>query len=138
MKRTRRACLTSVALAACAALLVSPLAGCSGGETRAQIGQAAAAARVTFVELGSDRCVPCIQMRPVMDEIRSRYAGEVNVVFHDVWTEQGQPYVREFRIRVIPTQVFLDAGGREFFRHEGYLPAAEVEKILALQGVRQR
>ena len=92
--------------------------------------------RVTFVELGSDRCIPCIQMREVMKQVEDRYGEQVRIVFHDVWTPEGEPYARQYRIRVIPTQVFLDAQGQEYFRHEGYFPIAGVAEILALKGVR--
>ena len=95
-------------------------------------------AHVTFVELGSDKCIPCIKMRPVMQEIQDRYGDQVRIVFYDVWTPDGQPYARQYGIRVIPTQVFLDAEGQEYFRHEGYFPTSEVVKILALKGVRER
>ena len=44
---------------------------------------------VTFVELGSDRCIPCIKMREVMKEIQERYGDQVRIVFHDVWTPEG-------------------------------------------------
>jgi len=132
-----------------AAVFAAVVAGCSGGgdgndapggsASRSSSGSAEAAAPVvTFVELGSDKCVPCIQMRPVMEEIESQYGHQVRVVFHDVWTDEGAPYARQYRIRVIPTQVFLDAQGREYYRHEGYFPTAEVVKILALQGVKKR
>lgn len=92
-------------------------------------------AKVTFIELGSVRCIPCRMMQPVMDEIRRAYPDQVEVVFYDVWTEEGSPYAREYGIRVIPTQVFLDAEGREYYRHEGFFPLEEVEKVLGMQGV---
>jgi thioredoxin 1 len=93
---------------------------------------------VTFVELGSDRCIPCIKMREIMNEIEDRYGEQVCIVFYDVWTPDGEPYARQFGIRVIPTQVFLDAKGQEYFRHEGYFPITEVAKILDLKAVRLR
>jgi thioredoxin 1 len=31
----------------------------------------------------------------------------------------------------MPTQVFLDKDGKEFFRHEGFYPKADIEKMLA-------
>jgi thioredoxin 1 len=85
--------------------------------------------------LGSDRCIPCRMMQPVLKTIRERYGAEVDVVFHDVWTEQGRPYAERFRVRVIPTQVFLDAEGKEFHRHEGYYPENEIVEILKSKGV---
>ena len=47
---------------------------------------------VTFVELGSVRCIPCKMMQPIMKDIEKDYAGQVKVVFHDVWTPEGEPF----------------------------------------------
>ena len=90
---------------------------------------------VTFVELGSVRCIPCKKMQPIMKEIEQEYAGSVKVVFYDVWTEAGKPYSKTYGIRVIPTQVFLDKDGKEYFRHEGYFPKDELIKVLKQKGV---
>ena len=68
---------------------------------------------VTFVELGSKRCIPCKMMQPVMESIETAYAGKVKVVFYDVWTEEGRPYGEKYGITAIPTQVFLDKDGNE-------------------------
>ena len=91
---------------------------------------------VTFIELGSVNCIPCKAMQPVMESIRKKYPDQVNVLFYDVWTKEGQPYGQKFRIRVIPTQVFLDKDGKEYYRHEGFFPEEELVKILAKGGVK--
>lgn len=91
---------------------------------------------VTFIELGSVHCIPCKAMQPIMDELRAKYPDQVEVVFYDVWTAEGRPYGSKFGIRVIPTQVFLDAEGREFFRHEGFFPMEELVQVLAKGGVK--
>ncbi|MFH1061845.1 MAG: thioredoxin family protein [Candidatus Omnitrophota bacterium] len=93
------------------------------------------AEQISFVELGSVNCIPCKQMQPIMEEIEKEYTGKVKVVFHDVWTEEGRKYGNEYHIRVIPTQVFLDRTGKEIFRHEGFFPKSEIEKILNNAGV---
>ncbi len=85
--------------------------------------------KVTFIELGSVRCIPCQKMQPVMKSIGEKYGKQVNVVFHDVWTVQGRPYAEQYGIRAIPTQVFLDINGKEFYRHEGYFPEEELVKV---------
>lgn len=77
---------------------------------------------VTFVEIGAARCIPCKMMQPIMKEIAEEYKGQVKVVFHDVWTQQGRIDAEKYSIRVIPTQVFLDVNGKEYYRHEGYFP----------------
>ena len=93
--------------------------------------------KVTFIELGSVRCIPCRQMEPVLDSIRAKYPNDVKVIFYDVWTEKGKPFARKYNIRLIPTQVFLDKEGKEYFRHTGYFPEKEVEKILKQKGVKR-
>jgi thioredoxin 1 len=92
--------------------------------------------KVTFIELGSVRCIPCLQMQPVMKSIREKYPTQVNVVFHDVWTEAGAPFAKQYKIVAIPTQVFLDANGKEYFRHVGFFPEEELIKVLNQKGVR--
>jgi len=92
--------------------------------------------KVTFVELGSVGCIPCDKMQPIMKEIEEEYKGQVKVVFHDVKTAEGNPYIKEFGIRAIPTQVFLDKDGNEYFRHLGFFAKDELIKVLEKQGVK--
>lgn len=91
--------------------------------------------KVTFVELGSVGCIPCDKMQPIMKEIEEEYKGQVKVIFHDVKTAEGNPYIKEFGIRAIPTQVFLDKDGKEYFRHLGFFAKDELIKVLKMQGV---
>lgn len=93
---------------------------------------------VTFVELGSVKCVPCRQMQPVMKAIEEKYGSQVSVVFYDVWKADQRRYATQYGIRVIPTQVFLDQAGKEFFRHEGFFPETEIDKLLQERGLKPR
>lgn len=97
----------------------------------------ASKARVTFIELGSVKCIPCKMMQPVMEAIEKDYSGKVKVVFHDVWTEEGRPYAEKYGIQGIPTQIFLDENGKEFFRHTGFFPQNQIEEVLKKQGVKK-
>jgi len=90
---------------------------------------------ITFIELGSVNCIPCKKMQPVMKAIKQKYGDKVNVLFYDVWTEEQKPYAQQFGIRLIPTQIFLDENGKEFFRHEGFYPEEEIHKIFKQRGV---
>jgi len=92
--------------------------------------------KVTFIELGSVRCIPCQQMQSVMKSIEKKYAAQVKVVFHDVWTPEGKPFGKKYGIEAIPTQVFLDEDGKEFSRHVGFFPEEELIKILKSKGVK--
>ena len=91
---------------------------------------------VTFIELGSVNCIPCKMMQPVMKRAAEKYPGQVKVVFHDVWTPQGEPYGRQYKIMAIPTQVFLDKNGKEYARHVGFFDFDNLEKVLKSGGVK--
>ncbi len=91
---------------------------------------------ITFVELGSVKCIPCRQMQPVMKAIEERYARQVKVVFYDVWQQDQQHYAQEYKIRLIPTQVFLDQDGRELMRHEGFFPERAIDEFLQSKGLK--
>jgi thioredoxin 1 len=90
----------------------------------------------TFVEIGAASCIPCKMMQPIMKAVGEEYKGQVKVVFHDVWTPKGKDDAMKYNIRVIPTQVFLDKDGKEYFRHEGYFPKEDVVKVLKMQEVK--
>jgi thioredoxin len=92
--------------------------------------------KVTFIELGSVRCIPCKKMMPIIEEIKKEFKGQVKVVFHDVWTKEGKPFAGKYKIRLIPTQVFLDENNKEYFRHEGFFPKDELIKVLKQKGVK--
>lgn len=71
-----------------------------------------------LVDLGSDRCIPCKQMEPILASLAEDYASRLDVEVIDV---RKQPAAaRTWRIRVIPTQILIDEAGRELARHEGF------------------
>jgi thioredoxin 1 len=77
-----------------------------------------------LIELGSISCIPCKMMAPILEELRKEYAGKLQVEFIDVKEDPDASMF--YGIRVIPTQVFLDAEGVELFRHEGFFPKEEI------------
>jgi thioredoxin 1 len=85
---------------------------------------------VTFIELGSVNCIPCKMMQPVMKEVEAVYGDKIEVIFYDVWKPENKAMSTKYKVRVIPTQVFLDKDGKEFSRHEGFYPKDEMIKML--------
>lgn len=71
-----------------------------------------------LVDLGAGKCIPCKKMAPILEELRTNFAGRLSVVFIDVWEnpDAAEPY----KIDLIPTQIFYGPDGRELFRHEGF------------------
>jgi len=85
---------------------------------------AAAGGLPRLVDLGADTCIPCKAMAPILLELRSEYAGRMQVDFIDVWKDPsaGDPY----SIYAIPTQIFFDGNGKELTRHEGFISKADI------------
>jgi thioredoxin 1 len=90
-------------------------------------------AKITFVELGSVNCIPCRQMQPVMRSIEEKFGSQVKIIFHDVWKDKKP--AQEYGIQLIPTQVFLDENGKEFFRHEGFFAENEIINLFETKGI---
>ena len=85
--------------------------------------------KVTMLALGSDSCMPCKMMRPIMDNISAEYSN-VKVIFYDVTKPVGRPYAMKYGIRSIPTQIFFDKNGEEYSRHVGFFPKSDLVKVL--------
>ena len=85
---------------------------------------------ITFVELGSVRCIPCQAMKPIMKSVEEKYASQIKITFYDVWQQEQAHFAQVYNIRLIPTQVFLDVDGKEIMRHEGFFPEKEIDSFL--------
>jgi len=92
--------------------------------------------KVTFIELGSVTCIPCRQMEPVLKSVRAKYGSQINVLFYDIKKEDQKKYSEQYKVKLIPTQVFLDESGKEFYRHQGFFPAKEIDKVLIGKGLK--
>ncbi len=141
MTSARRMRNRGAVLAIIGALLgVLALAGCGGSAGEAGLSATPAsghspgdAPKVTFVELGSNSCVPCKEMRPVMAGIEKTFGDQIDVVFYDVWKDPAP--AKEYGVQMIPTQVFLDETGAEFHRHVGFYPQEDIEALLVERGL---
>lgn len=91
---------------------------------------------VTFIELGSVNCIPCKAMQPVMKSIEGKYGSQIKIIFYDVWKQEQAHYAQQYKIRVIPTQVFLDSQGKELMRHEGFFPEKDIDAFLQSKGLK--
>lgn len=77
-----------------------------------------------LVDLGADKCIPCKMMAPILEELKTTYAGKLQVDFIDVWKNPDE--ANKYKISVIPTQIFYDASGKELFRHEGFFAKEDI------------
>ncbi|MDH7600181.1 MAG: thioredoxin family protein [Sedimentisphaerales bacterium] len=77
-----------------------------------------------LVDLGSDTCIPCKLMAPILEQLRKEYQGRLEVEFIDVGRHPQA--ATTYGISVIPTQIFFDPNGKELFRHEGFLSKEDI------------
>jgi thioredoxin 1 len=77
-----------------------------------------------LVDLGATKCIPCKLMAPILEDLKKTYAGKLEVQFIDVWENPAEG--PKYGIRIIPTQVFFDAAGKELFRHEGFFAKEDI------------
>ena len=88
---------------------------------------------VTMVDLGSDICIPCKLMAPIMEKVEKKYRGKAAVISIDV--RKNQEPAKRFGIRAIPTQIFFDKQGKEFYRHAGFMSEAQIDQVFQNMGV---
>jgi thioredoxin 1 len=118
----RRALIGALSIFIIIAGLLSPVSVMAQDKN---IGTSATAKRLPrMVDLGADKCVPCIMMAPILEEMKKEYTGVLDVEFIDVWKNPsaGQKY----GIRGIPTQIFYDASGKELGRHLGFISKEQI------------
>ena len=77
-----------------------------------------------LVDLGADKCIPCKMMAPILEELKSEYEGTLIIEFIDVWKNPDE--APKYGIKLIPTQIFFDASGKELFRHEGFFSKEDI------------
>ncbi len=108
-----------------------------------------------IIDFGSDSCIPCQQMAPVLQSANEDYQGKAIIKFVDVWKYTDA--ANDFPVQVIPTQVFFNADGTPyvpsddlgiefgfystkdtqehvFTVHQGGLTTEQMNKILADMG----
>ncbi|HUV50367.1 MAG TPA: thioredoxin domain-containing protein [Anaerolineae bacterium] len=72
-----------------------------------------------MVDFGSNSCIPCRQMRPILHEVKKEYSGKAEVLVIDVYKYNS--LASEQKIQLIPTLIFFDSNGKEVHRHQGFM-----------------
>jgi thioredoxin 1 len=88
--------------------------------------------KLIMMELGSDSCIPCKQMEPIIEDLQENYSNYFHTVF--VNTYEDPDTARELGIQFIPTQVFFDSKGIEKYRHTGFFSKEEILSVLKMNG----
>jgi len=78
----------------------------------------------TLAEFGASTCIPCKQMKPILQQLAAEYEGKLNVVIVEVYDQME--LTRSYRIMTIPTQIVFDSSGKEITRHIGLWPKEQI------------
>ncbi|MFA5516137.1 MAG: thioredoxin family protein [Desulfuromonadales bacterium] len=99
--------------------------GCDQASSAAVSGQEATATGLPrLVDVGADKCIPCKMMAPILEELKTEYAGQMDVEFVDVWKYREK--AAQYGVQMIPTQIFYDASGKELFRRSGFIGKEDI------------
>ena len=96
------------------ALLLSQLLP-AGGQ-----GPAPQKSRPAIYEFSRKLCPICRETEQVLLEVQGKYGEQFQV--RVLYIDEDIKLFRQYQITIVPTQVFLDASGKEVFRHEGLFP----------------
>lgn len=113
-------CLVGLALGAL--LLAAPLAVSSAGDP---------APKLTIFEFARRLCPVCLRNAQVLEEVQREYRGQIGLRF--IYIDTDEHVFRQYGVTIVPTQVFLDASGKEVYRHTG--PFSEAELSGTLEGL---
>jgi thioredoxin 1 len=120
-----------------ALFLISPLLSgwpnASANESRVEMTSVFAARMPVMLQFGKSWCPTCQSTKPILDNVARIYGGKALIIPVDV--EINKDLVRDFSIRLIPTQIFLRPDRTEFFRHEGILQERQISEVLGKMGV---
>jgi len=86
-----------------------------------------------LLEFGRGWCIPCKYMKPILEDTSKAFSGRAIVTTVDM--DANKDLVRNFNIRMMPTQVFLTPDGKEFYRNEGTLEREQIAQVFAKMGV---
>ena len=97
------------------------------------IEQALSSGKPTLAEFSWRTCIPCKQMKPILEELAVEYQDKLNVVNIEVYEQKELTH--EYGIMTVPTQILFDSKGKEVIRHVGFWAKKEITTQLKKMGV---
>lgn len=87
----------------------------------------------TLAEFGWRKCIPCKEMKPILEQLDVEYKGKLNVVIIEI--PYHEDLSAKYGIKYMPTQIFFDKNGKELARNAGFLAKDRIVATLAAMGV---
>jgi thioredoxin 1 len=88
----------------------------------------------TLAEFGRGTCIPCKEMKPILENLAVEYQHRLNVSIVNV--DEYRDLTISYGIMAIPTQIFFDSNGKEVARHIGFYPKEDIVAQLKKMGIK--
>jgi len=111
----------------------SPIPQTKTEEIKKDEGEKVAGNLPMLIDLGKGTCKPCIMMKPILEELQKEYQGKAIVQIIDLRFEPEK--AREYKITLIPTQIFFDTKGNEVYRHIGFMDKESIKRKFLEMGI---
>lgn len=86
-----------------------------------------------LLDFGADWCEPCKRQKPILLDLKKEYEEKVDIQIIDVDEERER--ATEYKIKLIPTQIFIDQKGNQIYRHEGLLEKTKILEKFREMGI---
>ena len=81
-----------------------------------------------ILEFSREYCPMCAYMEKTLKQLKAKYGDQIEVrILH---YDPDEKLFKQYKVAFVPTQVFLDASGKEVFRQTGVFTLYELEKKL--------
>ncbi len=95
--------------------------------------EALASGKPTLAEFGRGTCIPCKQMKPILESLAVQYKDRLNVSIVSV--DEYRDLTNYYKVMAIPTQIIFDSSGKEVFRHVGFWAKEDIIAQLKQIGI---
>jgi len=106
----------------------------SSALTSLPLREALANGKPTLAEFGRGVCIPCKEMKPILERLAIEYEGKLNVVIVEI--DDNMDLTRQYGIMAIPTQIVFDRHGIEITRHTGFWSREQIIAQLQKMGIK--
>lgn len=95
--------------------------------------QGPTAGKPVILEFSRLACPVCAKVEAALKEIEARYGQQIEVrILH---IDKEEHLFKQYGISIVPTQVFLDAAGKEVARNEGVISQEQLIRKLKELGL---
>lgn len=100
------------------------LVSLANANTPDAVTRALARGKPTVIEFGANACASCRQMKPILAALERDHGANITVA--DIDIIKDRTYISRYQIKLMPTQIFFDANGRELGRHMGVISDTDI------------